>query len=72
MSYGEDEFAALDDAVMAAEAGLWSVKMGHVPNRSPGAAAGQVLVGHQPVNESELTGYKQWKELFETGKAGVF
>ncbi|SMF03929.1 hypothetical protein SAMN02745866_00313 [Alteromonadaceae bacterium Bs31] len=72
MSYGEADFATLDDAILAAKAGEWNVKMGHAPNRSPGAAAGQVLVGHQPVSDSELTGYNQWKELFETGKAGVF
>ena len=72
MSYGEADFATLDDAIQAAKAGEWNIKMGHAPNRSPGAAAGQVLVGHQPVTDSELAGYNQWKELFETGKAGVF
>lgn len=72
MSCGEADFATLDDAIQAAKIGKWNVIMEHAPSRSPGAAAGQVLVGHQPVSDSELAGYNQWKKLFETGKAGVF
>jgi len=69
---GEAEFKSLDEARQAAKAGRWTIKLGHVPNRSPGAAAGQILVGSAPVSEAELTGYRQWKAAFERGEAGIF
>lgn len=72
MSYGEDEFSTLEEAKVAAKNGVWITKMGHAPNRAPGAAVGQILVGNQPVKSEELVGYNQWKELFDAGKAGVF
>lgn len=72
MSYGEDEFSTLEEAKVAAKNGVWKIKMGHAPNRAPGAAVGQILVGNQPVKNEELVGYNQWKKLFEAGKAGVF
>ncbi|MDZ7924916.1 MAG: hypothetical protein U5M23_12890 [Marinagarivorans sp.] len=72
MSYGESEFDSLDAAKKAAESGEWSVKIGHIPNRAPGASSGQMLIGHQPVKKEELTGYNQWRELFDQKKAGVF
>src|SRR4051794_40807321 len=53
-AYGDDEFASLDDARAAAAAGTWKTKIGHAPNRAPGAAAGQVLVGNEPVADAEL------------------
>lgn len=70
--YGESEFKSFEDASAAAKAGRWKVKIGHAPNRTPGATAGQTLVGHSPVLESELGGYHQWKRAFELGEAGVF
>ena len=72
MSYGEDEFNSLEELKLAAEKGVWTVKMGHIPNRAPGAAQGQMLIGNSPVKEEELTGYNQWKALFSKGEAGVF
>jgi hypothetical protein len=71
-AYGDAEFRSLDEARAAATAGTWKVAIGHVPNRTPGAAAGQVLVGNEPVTDSELGGYKLWKEAFEKGEAGIF
>lgn len=72
MSYGENEFDSLDEARKAAQNGAWKVKMGHIPNRSPGAAYGQILVGNKAVKEEELDGYNLWKEAFIKGEAGVF
>src|SRR4051812_1472747 len=71
-AYGEPEFASLDEARAAAEAGLWNVKIGHAPTRAPGAAAGATLVGNAPVTDAELEGYKIWRAEFEKGKAGIF
>jgi hypothetical protein len=48
------------------------VSVGHVPNRAPGAAAGQVLVGHRAVRESDLEGYRGWRAAFDKGEAGIF
>lgn len=72
MSYGEDEFNSLDEAKSAAQQGSWEVKMGHIPNRPPGAAQGQILVGNEPVKKEELDGYNLWKKAFIKGEAGVF
>jgi hypothetical protein len=71
-AHGEAEFTLFEEARTAAKAGKWAVKLGHAPNRPPGAAEGQTLVGHAPVVEAELTGYKRWKQAFERGEAGVF
>lgn len=71
-AYGETEFNSFDEASAAAKAGRWKVKIGHAPNRTLGAAAGQTLVGNSPVLESELSGYRQWRQAFERGEAGVF
>lgn len=72
-SYGEaSEFRSFEEAAAAAKLGEWKVKVGHVPNRSPGAAEGQTYVGHAPVLETELTGYRLWRQAFERGEAGVF
>lgn len=71
-AYGHAEFDSLDEAKQAAEKGNWNISVGHAPNRPPGAAAGQILIGHMPVSEEELVGYQQWKEAFDKGEAGVF
>ncbi|OGB22321.1 MAG: hypothetical protein A3I66_20580 [Burkholderiales bacterium RIFCSPLOWO2_02_FULL_57_36] len=71
-AYGEDEFNSIEGASAAARAGKWKVKLGHTPNRTPGAAEGQTLVGSSQVLESELVGYRQWRKAFERGEAGVF
>jgi hypothetical protein len=71
-SYGEDEFISFKEAEIAAKTGKWKVKIGHAPNRAPGAAEGQTLVGRAPVSAAELTGYKIWRAAFEKGDAGVF
>jgi hypothetical protein len=71
-AYGEDEFSSFEQARTGALAGRWTVKLGHVPNRAPGAAARQTLVGHAAVNDSELEGYRAWRSAFEKGDAGVF
>lgn len=72
VAYGEDEFNSLEEASAAATAGKWTVKIGHVPNRTPGAASGKTLVGHSPVTDAELVGYRQWRQAFERGEVGVF
>jgi hypothetical protein len=72
MSYGESEFSSLEQARLAAVAGKWTIHFEHIPNRPPGAAEGQSLVGHAPVTETELEGYRHWKEAFDKGMAGVF
>jgi hypothetical protein len=71
-AYGEYEFDSIDEARAAAKAGRWTMKIAHVPNRPLGAAQGQTLVGHAPVQESELSGYHEWKRAFDKGEAGVF
>ena len=71
-AYGEDEFASLEEARAAAGNGKWKVRIGHVPNRAPGAAQGQIYVGHSAVRDEELVGYKKWRQAFDAGKAGVF
>jgi hypothetical protein len=71
-AYGASEFGTFEEARTAALAGKWVVKVGHVPNRAPGAEAGQTLVGNAPVKAAELVGYEQWKRAFERGEAGVF
>ena len=71
-AYGADEFDSFEQARAAALSGKWSVQIGHVPNRPAGAAAGQVLVGHAPVKDVELDGYRLWREAFDKGEAGVF
>ena len=71
-SYGDAEFRSVEEARAAAQAGRWTVKVAHVPNRAPGAAAGQMLVGRSKVSDSELSVYRQWRSAFERGEAGVF
>lgn len=71
-AYGKHEFRSLDEAVLAAKKNTWHVELGHIPNRAPGAAEGQTLIGHSPVLDSELDGYKLWKAAFDKGDAGVF
>jgi len=71
-AYGESEFRSFEEARAAADAGTWTVKIGHVPNRTVGAAEGQTQVGHQQVRDSELVGYSQWRQAFDNGEAGIF
>jgi hypothetical protein len=71
-SFGADEFDSFEDAAAAAASGQWTVEIGHIPNRPPGAAEGQVRVGWAPVEESELEGYRIWKEAFDNHRAGIF
>jgi hypothetical protein len=72
VALGDYLFSSMDDARAAARAGTWKAKVRHIPNRPPGAAAGQVLVGNAPVTDAELEGYRIWKAEFEKGKAGIF
>ncbi len=69
---GEREFRSFNEASAAAKSGKWTVAVGHVPNRTPGAADGMVKVGSTNVNPSELEGYKLWKAAFDKGEAGIF
>jgi hypothetical protein len=71
-AYGADEFQSMEEARAAAKAGTWTVKIGHAPNRTPGAAVGQVLVGEEAVTDAELAGYGLWRESFDKGEAGIF
>lgn len=71
-SYGESEFSSLEQVKQAASTGKWTVKFTHIPNRPPGAAEGQQLIGHATVTEEELKGYYWWKAAFDRGEAGVF
>lgn len=71
-AYGEHEFDSVNEAKAAATAGTWKIKIAHIPNRPAGAAQGQTLVGHAPVQEDELSGYHVWKRAFDKGEAGVF
>lgn len=71
-AFGESEFGSFDEAKSAALAGKWTVRVGHAPNRTPGAAAGQARVGTSPVSKVELEGYSQWRQAFDRGDAGVF
>ena len=71
-AYGESEFKSPEEAKAAALAGKWTVAIQHAPNRPPGAAEGQTLVGNASVKEAELVGYLKWKAAFLKGEAGVF
>lgn len=71
-AFGESEFHSFEEARAAANAGTWTVKIGHAPNRTVGAAQGQTRVGHQQVRDAELDGYRQWRQAFDKGEAGVF
>lgn len=71
-AYGDAEFRSVEEARAAANSGTWKAKIAHVPNRTPGAAEGQVLVGNTPVSDAELSGYKLWRAEFEKGNAGIF
>lgn len=71
-AYGESEFQSFEEARAAADAGTWTVKIGHAPNRTVGASQGQTRVGHQQVRDSELVGYRQWRQAFDNGEAGIF
>lgn len=71
-AFGEAEFRSFEVARAAAHAGKWKVKLQHAPNRTPGAAEGQTYVGHQRVDETEMTGYRQWRRAFDKGEAGIF
>lgn len=71
-AYGVAEFNSLGKAKQAAKEGSWKMKIGHVPNRPPGAAAGQTLIGYSPVKEEELVGYRVWREAFDKGEAGIY
>lgn len=71
-AYGESEFKSFVEASAAASAGRWTVKIGHAPNRTVGAAEGQTFVDHEPVRDAELLGYRQWRQAFDKGEAGVF
>jgi hypothetical protein len=71
-AYGKAEFNSLDEAASAANTGRWRVAIGNIPSRAPAAAAGRTLVGHKPVQDKELLGYRAWREYFDAGKAGIF
>jgi hypothetical protein len=71
-SYGDSEFNSVAEARSAAQAGKWTVQVGHIPNRAPGAAENQIHIGSAPVTEAELDGYRIWREAFDKGEAGVF
>lgn len=71
-AYGEEEFDSLDAARRAALSGAWRVGYGHIPNRPSGAAEGQELIGHEPVRDDELEGYRLWRTEFDAGRAGIF
>ncbi|RYX96186.1 MAG: hypothetical protein EOO28_08885 [Comamonadaceae bacterium] len=71
-AYGVDRFHSLEAAKEAAESGSWTVKFGHIPNRAPGAMAGQVRIGSEDVKDLELEGYWVWKAAFENGEVGIF
>ena len=71
-SYGEREFDSIEAARAAAQAGRWTVKIAHVPNRAPGSAAGQTLIGHRAVREQDLEGYRVWRAAYDKGEAGIF
>lgn len=71
-AYGEAQFSSLEQARQAAQSGQWTVRIGHAPNRAPGAAAQQVRIGRGEVSPAELVGYHMWKQAFERGEAGIF
>lgn len=71
-AYGESEFETIEQAKQAAITGHWKIRIGHAPNRTPGATIGQIHIGSAPVTDAELAGYRQWKAAFIKGDAGVF
>lgn len=71
-AFGASEFNTFEEARAAAQTGKWTVQLALAPNRAPGAAAGQTLVGHAPVSKKELESYDQWRQQFDRGNAGIF
>jgi len=71
-AYGAEKFNSFEAAKKAAIAGTWKIGVTHIPNRAPGAAAGQQLVSHAPVKDEELEDYKTWLDSFVKGEAGIF
>ncbi|HEY4176199.1 MAG TPA: hypothetical protein VGM90_05190 [Kofleriaceae bacterium] len=69
---GAAEFDSLEQARAAAASNKWTLAVGHVPNRPPGAAADKIRVGSAPVTEEELKGYRLWRDAFDKGEAGIF
>jgi hypothetical protein len=69
---GAFEFDSFESARAAASSGSWHIELGHAPMRAPGAAKGHTLVGHAPVQEVELDGYRIWRAAFDRGEASFF
>lgn len=70
--YGRSEFATLDEAIAAARSRSWTVHLGHVPNRAPGACSDMARIGREAVTKTELRDHKRWLDAFVRGEAGVF
>lgn len=62
----------LEDAADVAE--LRSVRLlGHFPIVGTRVAeAAPRVIGHMPVHDEDLEGYRIWREAFDRGEAGVF
>ena len=61
------------EAIEAVEKNNVSWYIYHLPQRSSGIMLNpRELIGNQEVTQEELKLYKQWKELFDKGEAGVW
>lgn len=71
-SFSNADFGSIDEARRAVEDRSWQISIGHVPRRPSGVGKDAVLLANQPVTDSELQGYREWKTAFERGDASVF
>lgn len=48
------------------------IEFGFVPTRATGAPIDAIYLGNFPVEDAELAGYEGWRDLFDSGQAGIF
>lgn len=71
-SFSDAVFSTPEEARIAVKNKSWKAKIGHVPRRTPGIGENAAYLGNYPVSKDELEGYRQWKEAFDKGEAGIF
>jgi hypothetical protein len=72
LSFGNAEFNNLDEARGAFNSRKWKIRVGHAPVRTSNELENAIYLGNFPVADSELDGYKEWKNAFDKGEAGIF
>jgi hypothetical protein len=71
-SFGAPDYDTLEQARAAVANKSWKPSTGQMAMSPPGFAKGLVLLRNDPVGEAELRAYRQWKQAFDHGQAGIF